>query len=203
MSVATSPKPKPLAQSVERRAYFRVTDAVALRVSALDTEKAAEFEQQLQTRKASADGVLSNTSAHMIWRNIEENYPDIAAYLLRLERRLGAMQEQMGMIAADAVERTPTHTVNVSGSGLHFEADEAFFIGQLVRVSMRLFPSGQSIDALAKVVRGNKRATPAAQGKFSCALEFVEILPGELEALLQHIHALQMESLRTRDAELD
>lgn len=203
MSVATSPKPKPLAQSVERRAYFRVTDAIALRVSALDADKAAEFEQQLKTRMASADGESLNTSAHMIWRNIEENHPDIAAYLLRLERRLDAMQEQMGAIAVDAVERTPTHTVNISGSGLHFEADEAWFIGQLVHVSMRLFPSGQSIDALAKVVRGNKRATPAAQGKFSCALEFVEIPPGELEALLQHIHALQMESLRTRDAELD
>ncbi|MEM7377755.1 MAG: PilZ domain-containing protein [Pseudomonadota bacterium] len=191
------------ASGAERRTFFRVNDAVSLRVTPLNDDTVEQLKQALENRRASGDSEAASAGLHLMWRNIEEHYPDIAAYLVRLEQRLDAIQEQLGNLTDNTPTREPTHTVNISGSGLHFDSEKAFFIGQHVRVSMRLFPSGQTIDALAKVVREHKRSTPVAQGKFGCALEFVDILSSEQEALLQHIHTLQMDALRARAAELD
>ncbi|MEM6985314.1 MAG: PilZ domain-containing protein [Pseudomonadota bacterium] len=203
MAVAIQGESSPAAGAAERRTYFRVSDAVALGVTLLEDDEVTQFSHLLESRKTAGENGVSGASAHMIWRNIDENYPDIAAYLVRLEQRLDALQEQIGSVSDSAPNRTPTHTVNISGSGLHFDSETAYFVGQMVRVNLRLFPSGQTVDALARVVREHKRATPAAQGKFGCALEFVEILDSEREALLQHIHTLQLEALRMRSAELD
>jgi len=203
MSTAVNQQQAPSADAAERRTYFRVNDAVALRVVPLDEESEKQFQLNLEQRRSSGQDADHSAQAHMIWRNLEENYPDIAAYLSRLEQRIDALQRQIGDLSEGAPLQTPTHTVNISGSGLHFDSEVAYFIGQPVRVTMRLFPSGQTIDALAKVVREHKRTTPVSQGKFGCALQFTDILSGEREALLQHIHVLQMEAWRARSLDED
>ncbi len=203
MANAVKNTQSPAVDSAERRAFYRVNDAVALRVTVLDDDALTQFQDALEQRRSSGQDTDSGAHAHVIWRNLEENYPDIAAYLGKLEQRIDALQTQIGNLSDAAPTRSPTHTVNISGSGLHFDSEVAYFIGQSVRVSLRLFPSGQTIDALAKVVREHKRRTPAAQGKFGCALQFTDILQSEREALLQHIHVLQMDALRARALEAD
>ncbi len=203
MSTAVNQEVTPAADSAERRTFFRITDAVALHVEPLDEAGEQQFRMTLEQRRESGQDVDHSAHAHVIWRNLEDNYPEVAAYLSRLEQRIDALQRQIGDLSGQAPLQTPTHSVNISGSGLHFESEVAYFIGQSVRVTMRLFPSGLTIDALARVVREHKRATPASQGKFSCALQFSDILPGEREALLQHIHVLQMDALRARTLDED
>jgi|GEM_PF-5287317 len=117
MANAVKNTQSPAVDSAERRAFYRVNDAVALRVTVLDDDALTQFQDALEQRRSSGQDTDSGAHAHVIWRNLEENYPDIAAYLGKLEQRIDALQTQIGNLSDAAPTRSPTHSARQSRSG--------------------------------------------------------------------------------------
>ncbi len=194
-------KEAPHASSVERRSFYRINDAVALKAHKLepDVVKAARDrivrrEYELQAIAGKGD---NNANFQAALRDVEMKNPEVANLFRLFEARIDSLvnmvatQEHSGLDAPNVV-------ASISGSGVAFDWSNAFFEGEHVLVEMTLFPSLYTVEALARVVRGDPKER-SADGNFRCALEYVEIAETDREVLLQHIHGLQIESLRSRN----
>lgn len=202
MPVVSSNAQAPKASSAERRSFYRINDAVALKVHQLDAdnvraarEKLARREFELQALAGKGDG---NAHFQAALRDVETKHPEVANLFRLFESRIDSLVQMVAMQGqADDVE-APNVVVSMSGSGLGFEWPTAFFEDDHLLLEMTLFPSRYQFEAVAKVVRGNP-ADRSTNGKFHCALEFVEITHTDREVLLQHVHNLQIDSLRSRN----
>ncbi len=88
----------------------------------------------------------------------------------------------------------PTHVVSLSPNGLKCYHDEAFSDGDVLQVSIRLFPSGLRIDTEARVVNSGEDDKPNKNNRFFAGLAFVK-MPKECKAqLLEHIQCVAKES---------
>lgn len=204
MSTVSTKAQTPKAQNTERRGFYRVNDAIALQAQKLDSEQLMVSKNRLFEREheqqalAVKDGGAA--SLQMALRDVEVKHPEVANLFRLLESRIESLARVVSSQGARADE-TPNAVVNMSGKGLGFDWPVAFYEGEHLLLNMTLFPARYPIEAIARVVRGNP-ANRSTDGNFRCALEFVEITPTDREVLLQHIHGLQLEALRSRnDAE--
>jgi len=201
MPVVSSNAKAPKASSAERRSFYRINDAVALKVhklepdsvsSARDSVVRREYELQALTGKGD-----SNAHFQTALRDVEAKLPEVANLFKLFEARIDSLVQMVTLQERAEVE-APNVVVSMSGSGLGFDWPTAFYEDEQLLVELTLFPSRYQIEAVAKVVRGNP-ADRSTNGKFHCALEFVEIASTDQEVLLQHVHNLQLEALRSRN----
>jgi len=68
MANAVKNTQSPAVDSAERRAFYRVNDAVALRVTVLDDDALTQFQDALEQRRSSGQDTDSGAHAHVIWR---------------------------------------------------------------------------------------------------------------------------------------
>lgn len=201
MPAISTPIQTPKPSGSERRAFYRISDAVALKLNKLDPNalnaaidkiKRQEFELQALASKGGADAQFQSAL-----RDVEAKLPEVANLFRLFEQRIDAL---VNVIASQniASEQSPNAVVSISGNGLAFDWTSAFYEGEHLAVEMTLFPSRVHIEAVAKVVRGNPNER-STDGHFHCALEFVEIAHSNREQLLQHVHQLQIQALRSRN----
>ena len=201
MPAVSTNSQQPKAKSVERRSFFRVNDAVALNVNKLEPDLLKAAQERLQRREHELQALAgkgdSNTQLQTALRDVEAKHPEVANLFRLFESRIDSLVQALSQQDKSAQE-SPNVVVSMSGSGLGFDWPTAYYEGEYLLVEMTLFPLQYQIEAIAKIVRGNP-AERATDGKFHCALEFVEIAHTDREVLLQHVHNLQLESLRSRN----
>ncbi len=201
MPAVSSEQQMPKANNAERRAFYRVNDAVALKVHKLDStllerakDRIRQREYELQVLNGKGD---DNSHLQTAIREVEAKHPEVANVFRLLESRLDALANMVAnqdIVTADA----PNAVASMSGSGLGFDWPTAFYEGDHLMVELTLFPARYQIEAIATVVRGNP-ANRSTNGNFHCALEFSQIAAADRETLLQHIHHLQLQALRSRN----
>lgn len=192
------PVPVDLTRGRERRRYFRIRDRVALSLVPIapEAEKLAIGDL---LDSASSFGLINDLRALRDRalprrKQIESKFPTVAAYLDALERQIdllaNAINRQDG-----AIER-PTRDISLSAQGLSTHWEEPLPEGALVEVWLVLFPEHARIKALGRVVACSDPA-PAATGAVATAVEFTHLRGADREAIVRHVHALQLQRLQS------
>lgn len=169
----------------ERRRYVRAQDAVGLHIQRLeDIPAAGEVKTPIDTNprvrrhnKYSIEG----------YANVRSNMPEVAAYIDELEERI---RELLLQIDGDDVPAIPTHKVSLSAAGLRFSDKLLIHPGEIVGVTLTLFPSGKRIGTDARVVMANNADGISSNDSFSYRLEFVRISDSDRTVIDEHVNAI-------------
>ena len=166
----------------ERRRFVRVQDAVGLHVQRLVDVPAAGQEAPSspqpsvrKTDKYSMDG----------YATVRKDYPDVAQYISDLEERIREL-----LLDGDAAPAKPTHKVSLSAGGLSF-SDKALFVpGEVVSVTLTLFPEAKRIGTDAVIVSANDTDELPNQNNPTYRAEFIRISDSDRQVIEEHVRQL-------------
>jgi len=180
-----------------KRSYFRVNDSVALVVRLLDDDERAQantlFEEKRRDFSIVKEFLLAREKYLPKLIRIRRRDPDIAEYISYLEDKIQKLAAAMGREQA-LKKAVPTHHVNLSASGIRFVSDVPLDIGEKVELTITLFPSGVPILVFGDVIRADE----VSARSWSYAVRFSHIHDDDMEVLIKHIHARQLEELRVK-----
>jgi len=181
----------------ERRQDARVHDAVGLHLQRLDKAAGDDVTGRSDRELSTASIVGSLDSAHRTatrrankyaiegYGDVRRNHPDVAAYIDALEERIRQL-----LLDGDPVETAPTHKVSLSAGGIAFADGRLFEPGEIIGVSLTLFPSARRVASDARIVSANDAPEVANGDRPNYRLEFVRMSDADRHALTAHIEAL-------------
>ena len=197
-----------------RRDSYRVDDRVRLVVRPLEPAAFGELARALWRRREGgplrgADAPTRPSPATL--ETLGRMQPEVHAWLLWLEDRLGAIEASGPSAAVDAIGGrggTPApdasraaegSEVDLSEGGIGFAPHEALEPGTLVALELGLSTRDTALELVGEVVRGAPGRGEGG-GAARASVRFRELHPTDREALVAHIFAVQRERLRTRGA---
>lgn len=127
------------------------------------------------------------------YADVKRNFPAVTDYIAELEERIRQL-----LLDADQPSQTPTHKVSLSAGGMAFADDVLLQTGEVIGVTLTLFPSLQRIAGDARVVSANDAPEIAIGDKPTYRIVFVRMTDADRTLLDAHVAQL-MESVRLPD----
>ena len=166
----------------ERRRFVRVQDAVGLHVQRLVDVPAAGQKEPCspqpgvrKTDKYSMDGYAA----------VRKDYPEVAQYISDLEERIREL-----LLDSDVAPAKPTHKVSLSAGGVSF-SDKALFVpGEMVSVTLTLFPAAKRIGTDAVIVSANNTDELPDQNNPTYSAEFIRFSDSDRQVIEEHVTQL-------------
>lgn len=88
----------------------------------------------------------------------------------------------------------PTHVINLSPSGLKCFHHEAFNDGDIVSISMRLFPSNTVVCLRGRVANSGEERQKGEKDRFFAGIAFTGVKKDQQEIILEHIEGVAKKS---------
>lgn len=171
----------------ERRSFARVQDAVALQVQRLTDEPAAGEGAPPTKKNPAARPAVRKPNKYDIegYGDVKRQFPMVANYIEELEERIRQL-----LLGGEPTSEKPTHKVSLSAGGLAFADDLLLQPGQLVSVTLCLFPDMHRIGCDARVVSANDAPEISDGDKPSYRLTFVRMTDADREKISNHVNNL-------------
>lgn len=173
---------KPLEHQSERRRYVRVQDALGLQVQRLVEVPAAG--QETPSHESSA---VRKTDKYAIegYADVRRDYPAVAQYIGALEERIREL-----LLDGDVVPSIPTHKVSLSAGGVSFSDKTLFVPGEVVSLTLILFPTGRRIGTDAIIVSANDADEVMTSDNPTYRAEFIRISDIDRALIESHVDQL-------------
>lgn len=177
--------------SRERRHYRRAQDAVGLHVQRLTDMVAAGHP---------AAGVAPESVRRRDKYDIEgyavvrSDYPAVASYIDDLEERIREL-----LLGGESVPVKPSHKVSLSAGGLRFSDRLLLQPGEMIGITLTLFPSGHRIGTDAVVVSGNHLPNITRGDEPTYHARFVRMSDADRQTVEAHVKHLLGKRLSFED----
>ncbi len=169
-------------ETEERRRYVRVQDAVGLHVQRLTDMPAAgqpvKAPQQPSVRKRDKYDIKG-------YADVRRDFPAVATYIDDLEERIRQL-----LLDGDKAPAKPTHKVGLSAGGINFSDKTLMRPGDMIGITLTLFPSGRRIGTDARILAGNESPEVAKGDEPNYRAVFVRMSDADREAVAQHVNKL-------------
>lgn len=166
----------------DRREFIRVQDAVGLTIQQLaDMPAAGIAAPALPTQKVRKRDKYDIEGYAVVRRD----FPEVASYINALEERIRQLS-----LDGDSTQDTPTHKVSLSAGGLHFADSILLRPGELIGLTITLFPSGRRISTDARILDGNEAPEVAKRDEPSYRALFVRMSDADREAIEVHVQRI-------------
>ena len=183
--------------SANKRNFFRVNDSVALSIKPLSKKDSSDINLLYEERRRDFGIVNEFLLARERYLpkliRIRRRDPEIADYINYLEDKIQKLAATLGRDKSLQKSR-PTHHVNLSASGIRFESDLALESQSKIELTITLFPSGTPILVFGDVIR----VTRGNEADWSYVVNFSHIHDEDMEQLVKHVHARQLDELRVK-----
>lgn len=180
----------------ERRSFFRVDDEILLHYHVIGAEGQETRSSPGLAPQVATAGILSQIdrefgeSINRLW----QQQPEVARALGLLNRKLSVISRTMDALHGITPPEFQEARVNISGSGMAFEAGEDLGPGTLLRLQLVLKPSQEELTVRGAVISSERLPDDeSADPRWRIRIDFDESLD-ERERLIQHI--LQLQSIR-------
>ncbi len=193
----------------ERRQYFRIDDTVRVSLRRVTREEVeSSFERMNETNEnsftvmASMAAITSQMTIHL--RRIENEMPDVAAYLKGLDRKLEVLGRSLIAQNSTFVSEHG-QGVNLSAGGMCLDVGEGYDVHTKVEIRMLLFPSFTGVLTYGEVVdcRELAESQRITDGTHRIRIEFTHIREQDRDTLIRHILRRQGDELRARRKDLE
>ena len=181
-------KENPSEQQPERRRYVRVQDAVGLHLQRL-----VELPAAGQTAISSDKPSVRKTDKYAIegYADVRRDFPQVTQYIGELEERIREL-----LLDGDAIESKPTHKVSLSAGGLNFSDKTLFVPGEVISVTLTLFPTGRRIGTDAIIVSANDSDEVLTLDNPTYRAEFIRMSDSDRIVIEAHVDHLLLERQR-------
>ena len=173
----------------ERRKYYRINDVVMLRYEVLADD---DLSGQLMTGGSSSIEISTGTLLAEIDRELNNSINNVWREQPAIAQALGLLNRKISVLAAQALDysENDSHSyddamVNLSGSGIAFEARESLAIDTRLRLSVILKPSQITLSIAGTVVGCEERLSSSTM-PYWIRVDFDEDLQAQ-EQLIQHV----------------
>ncbi len=166
----------------DRRRFVRVQDALGLHVQRLVELPAAgqpfsEVERS-QVRKRDKYSIPG-------YAEVRRDFPQVAQYITDLEERIREL-----LLDGEPVPAKPTHKVSLSAGGVRFSAKQLFVPGEVVSMTLTLFPSGKRIGSDAIIIAANEADEVMHEDDPTYHSEFIRISDGDRAVIEEQVKRL-------------
>lgn len=168
--------------SPERRQHLRVQDAVGLQVQRLTDLPAAGQSATSLERKTVRRRDKYEIDGYAVVRS---EYPAVASYIDDLEERIREL-----LLGGETAAEKPTHKVSLSAGGLSFSDRLLLQPGEMIGITLTLFPSGRRIGSDALIVAGNNAPELARGDEPTYHARFVRMSDADRQAIDEHVENL-------------
>jgi len=167
---------------VERRRHVRAQDAVGLHVQRLEDMPAAG-----QLNSAPEQPTVRKRDKYEIkgYANVCRDFPAVATYIDDLEERIRQL-----LLDGDEAPAKPTHKVSLSAGGIYFTDKTLMHPGEMVGITLTLFPSGRRIGTDARIIGGSETPEIAKGDEPSYRAVFVRMSDADRTAVDEHVSKL-------------
>ena len=166
----------------ERRRFVRVQDAVGLHVQRLTDMPAAG-----QARSEPVINTVRKADKYEIegYADVRRDYPAVAHYIGELEERIREL-----LLDSEAAAVKPTHKVSLSAGGIFFTDKMLLHPGEMVGISLTLFPSGQRVGSDARIISANDAPEIAQDDELNYRANFERMSDADRDVLHDHVTRL-------------
>lgn len=166
----------------DRRRFVRVQDALGLHVERLIELPAAgqplsEIERS-QVRKRDKYSIPG-------YAEVRRDFPQVAQYISDLEERIREL-----LLDGEPVPEKPTHKVSLSAGGVRFSAKQLYVPGEVVSMTLTLFPSGRRIGTDAIIISANEADEVTHEDNPTYHSEFIRISDGDRTVIEEQVKRL-------------
>ena len=186
----------------ERRRYYRIDDDVALRYQIIPEATLPDVLTRFDSGYAdkwtlASEFAYATSQMKQALEKIKPEMPEVARYLEELNKKIDTLMRLLAT-SEDDMPSYPTDRVNLSASGLAFDAPAQVPVGSTLEIKLLIFPSFVCFLSLGKVVRCSRENTEERDFPYRIAVDFTHIREGAREILVKHV--LQKESSHLRKA---
>lgn len=194
----------------DRRQFFRIDDTVSLSYQKIPL---ADLPERLELMKEHAQEsnftVVSSVAAITqkmagVLHKIEARSSDIAAYLRSIDRKIELVARAFLAQNSDISEQ-PARAVNMSATGMAFNASETMEVGDMLELKILLMPSFTGILIYAEVVGCDQLESAENDLPYLLRVNFSHMRESDQDILISHVIQRQSIELRKRreERELD
>lgn len=182
-----------------KRSYFRIRDRVALKLSVIpagSSRSLANMFEDNRRQSGLAAQFMRETELHRPnLKSIERSYPDIASYIADLESKIQRLAQHSESETLELPNK-PSHTIDLSASGLALETENPIPVDSMVEIQMRLYPCAAVVCMFGIVVRIETVKGLNNKDIPQMGIRFTHIHDDDEELLIRHIHQVQLDALK-------
>jgi hypothetical protein len=190
-----------LSNQSERRRYFRIDDEIMLVYRTISQEEVPgpEYFQSQFIDHFSLTSTLEylTRESQVQLRLIQRDYPEVSKYLETLERKIQVLAQAF-MVSNNHLAEQPTHKVNLSASGIAFDAEQPLAEGQILELKMVVPPVLVGILTFGKVIYCREQP----DGLYRTGVDFLALRDQDREFLIRHVVKRQLSLLREQKRSL-
>lgn len=189
-------------ETQERRQYFRIEDSVRLsyqRLSQAELKARLADKAQDVSSQFTVLGSLQSITQEMagVLRKVEMQTPEVARYLRALDRKVELLGRALLNQHEELLEQ-PAKAVNLSASGISFDAKEPLEEGSLLEIKLLLLPDYVGMLIFGEVVACEHRPAHEPDARCCTRVNFTHLREEDQDVLIRHVLQRQSEYLRKR-----
>ncbi len=166
----------------DRRQHVRVHDAVGLEIQKLTEMPAAGQTVSPQPPKTVRKRDKYDIEGYAI---VRRDFPEVGNYIDALEERIRQL-----LLDGDVSQAKPTHKVSLSAGGVHFSDSVLLRPGELIGITLTLFPSGIRIRTDARILDGNEAPEVAKRDEPSYRALFERMSDEDRRLIEAHVQRI-------------
>lgn len=186
----------------ERRRFYRIDDELSLQYKVV--QGSGTDEEINKARRNYGELVDLRNSLHcvdarmdLICSRLEKDNPALVELVGLINKKIAIYEKLLSSTEFDSDVVSPAREVNLSASGVAFNAETPLKQGTLIKLEMVLYPEHHYIPVFAKVVSCKAHKNNKKSG-FNIAVDFDGISEEDQEKIINHIFKKQADELRQR-----
>ena len=191
----------------ERRRFFRIYDKVSLNYRVvqssevdLEISKSKRHRQQLSELRNAAYAI--DARLEVINMQLSQDNPLIGEALTLFHRKLSLHERMLGMDDDDDKVFNQAKEVNISASGLAFNAETPLSEGTFLKMEIITYPEHQYIPVFAQVVHCKQLDVESTSG-YQISVNFKGISDEDEERIVNHIFKKQAQDIKQEKLALE
>ena len=188
----------------EKRKHFRIIDKIYVSYRVIDQNDLDQGIIRLRTGTDQQDRLFDSLydideRLDELLENLGERSPAITQAVQLINRKSNLIAKvvgtQIGKEAGTLTTRT-TYDVNLSGGGISFKGLGNCKAGDLLELSLVLFPEVRSIHGFGEVIHCHEQDSNSADNSFEIGVKFIYLAEEDREFLISHVLNIQSAQLR-------
>ncbi len=191
----------------DRRRFYRVNDKVSLNYRLVPSADIDREISKANRRQREISELRNATHAldariEVLTNKLAQDNPLIGETLNLFHRKIALHERMLGMDDYDDGAFNQAKEINLSASGIAFDADTPLSKDTYIKLELVTLPEHDYIPVYARVIQCNQIEDDSTAG-FRIAVEFKGISDEDEARIVNHIFRLQARELKRERAELN